>query len=627
MSARILLPLLLLPVAAQAGAEQVAQPRTGPEAGPLPQPNYANPSAVPPTAPAEVGTAAPAPVSPPAGGLVVNDVRVTSEGEGGLARPPRSWTPPQDPNSGFILQYRDGEALDANWARRQFVEHGLIPAGTSIERALALVQLINRAYLSAGFVNSGIIVAPDTPLNGGTLELRLIYGRLVAPSADAPAVTVTWSEGGSRGLTADYIRNRMPAVNDVPLSAIDIERDFRLLADNPAIRTVNADLRPGSRPGEASLNLTIAPQDPFDLFVSFANSRSPAVGGERVAVGGYLRNAITPGDIITGEVGVTEGLEDATLSYLTPFLTRRTFLSARGSYNNAAVTDAALLPLDISSRDRAFEVGLSHRLVEKPLTPTGTAGVWSPAQTFTIGAAVAYRRSKSFLLGEPFSFSPGSVNGRSKYTALRLTADYVLRNVDQVFAASLTITNGIDGSRSEIPGVPSPNEQFLAGLLQLNYARRLTDEGLELRLRASGQLSNSVLYSGERFTVGGEYTVRGYRENLLLTDEGVVGSVELAQPFSLTGGRRSADGLDYGAFTVSGFFDAAYVNNVDTLDPPKKDIYSVGASLAWNPSSAVQAKVSYGINLTDTNLAGSRDLQDRGVHFRLTIFPLRLFGI
>ena len=58
------------------------------------------------------------------------------------------------------------------------------------------------------------------------------------------------------------------------------------------------------------------------------------------------------------------------------------------------------------------------------------------------------------------------------------------------------------------------------------------DEREELRARLSGQWADGVLYSGERFSAGGETTVRGYRETLLLTDEGVIGSIEIARPIS-----------------------------------------------------------------------------------------------
>jgi hypothetical protein len=47
-------------------------------------------------------------------------------------------------------------------------------------------------------------------------------------------------------------------------------------------------------------------------------------------------------------------------------------------------------------------------------------------------------------------------------------------------------------------------------------------------------------------------------------------------------------------------------------------------STGWNPSEAIQARVSFGAALREISQTGTRDLQDRGVHFRLTFFPLRL---
>jgi hemolysin activation/secretion protein len=596
-------------------AGDLAQGRTGPGATPPSAPAYAQPpvaSLIPPASPGAVASR-PAPSAP------LREVRVAAESPPtGPARPPAAWRPAMDAAADLRLEHAPGESLDAAWVRRQFAANGL-PAG-GFARALALVQVINRAFLGAGFVNSGLVVRPSP--EPGVLDLRIVYGGLAPPGDGAPPISVTWTGDDRRGLSDSYVRDRMPAALRRPLSAVDLERDFRLLAEDPAIRTVNADLRPGARPGEASLGLDIYPADRFDLYVTAANSRSPSVGGERLSAGGSIRNALLAGDLLSGEAGVTKGVEDVTLSYAVPFLNPRTTLQVRGAYNDAAVTDTPLLPLDIEARDRAVEGGVTHKLFEAPLLPTGDAGRWSSARTFTLGALVAWRRSETFLLGQPFSFAPGSVDGRSRYTALRLVGDYVERNVDRVFAVSLTATRGLDGTRSDIPGLSTPRKGFHAALLQVNYARRLPDLGAELRLRLSGQWSDSVLYSGERFSAGGENTVRGYRENLLLADRGVVGSVELARAVRL-GGRPGAT-FDWGAFTVSVFADGAYMRNYEPPHP-ERAIYGVGASLVWSPSDALSARVTYAEDLKYVEPAGRINLQDRGFQFRVTTRPLRWF--
>ena len=623
----ILLASAALALPAAAAAEDVAgqdttRDRTGPRSEPPSLPDYPQPEELQPLTP-------PAPPEPPSAippavaGLTIREVRVTAEGEAPDAVPPLTWMPPADAQSGLRIAHQPGQPLDPDWVRSQFAAN-FGPEGASASRAVALVQLLNRAFLTAGFVNSGIVVPPQSALGEGILELRLIYGRLVPAEGAVEAVTVEFGGGGSAGLDADYVRRRFPSIQRRPLSALEIERDFRLLAEDPAIRSVNADLRPSTTPGEASLNLIVFPEERFDFYVGAANDRSPSVGGERLYAGGYVRNLLAGGDILTGEAGLTEGVEDVQVGYSVPVFTPRTTLSLRGSYNDAAVIEPSLVPLDISARDRSVEAGLSHRFVQEPLTPREDGG-WSPSRTLSGGVLVAWRRQKSFLLGQPFSFAPGSVDGVAEYTALRLTGDYLMRGVEQVLAVSVTGTIGLGGTQTNIPTIPNPDDHFQAILGQLNYARRLDESGLELRSRLTGQLAAGVLYSGERLSIGGEFSVRGYRENLFLVDNGLTGSVELALPFSLSGREAATQEVDWGAFTASVFADGAVFENVEAIDPEESWLGSVGLSLAWNPSDAILVRGTYGLALNEITLSGSRDIQDDGFQFRIVVYPLRLF--
>ena len=596
-------------------AQDAPRPRTGPDAVAAPTAPYAEPTELPQPAFTIESASAPTPSQ-----LTVTDVKIVAS-PGAEPVPRANWRPLLDAVSGLQLEHQPGQPLDEEWVRRQFVLNGLVGGSGTVDRALALVQLINTNFISAGYINSGLVVAQQGALNGSTLVLNLIYGQLAAQSPAAPAISVEFARGGSEGLTAEYVMRRMPSAKARPLNGMDIERDFRLLADDPAIRTINADLRPGSRPGEATLRLLIDPQERFETYVTAGNTRSPSVGGERIAGGGSVRNMLTGGDLLSAEIGKTKGLSDYSASYATPLFSTNLSFSLRGSINNAAVVDSQLVPLDISSRDRAAETGLTYRLLHRPLTPLGASGEWSPAQSLSFGVLLAHRQSRSFLFGQPFSFAPGSVNGRSRYTAMRLVGDFLVRNVREVFAVSLTATMGLQGTRSTVGGALNPNEDFKAALMQVNYARRLTSKGLELRSRLTGQISDSVLYAGERLSTGGETTVRGYRENLLLTDKGLVGSIELMQPFSLSGNRR---GFDWAGFRASVFTDAAYLRNGRGAPLAAKSLYSVGAALSWVPSDAIVARFSYGHALKEVGNAGNRDIQDRGMHFRIIVYPLRL---
>ena len=252
---------------------------------------------------------------------------MASEGDADGAVPPPLWRPPEDEAAGLRLEHAAGQRLDADWVRAQFA--GNMGSGDTVAKAIGLVQLINRAFLTAGFFNPGW----SCPSSATSL-------RRARPAADLrPA------ERGRGRRRADrrrvgrrpigrsqpgYIRQRFGSTRRLPLSAYEIEREFRLLAEDPAIRTVTADLRPGTRPGEASLNLIIYPEERFDFYSGAANDRSPSVGGERLFSGGYARSLLAGGDLLTSELGITDGLEDGQLAYSIPlFLAAHVAVAAR----------------------------------------------------------------------------------------------------------------------------------------------------------------------------------------------------------------------------------------------------------------------------------------------------------
>jgi hemolysin activation/secretion protein len=590
-----------------------AQVAAGPDrpVPPLQTPNY-------PVAPSSPLVAEPTTAAQEAdGGMVLAGVDVAQSG-GGTAMPAADWRPGADGPSGLVLSHSPGAPLDAAWIERQFAANGMLGAQTGFDRIAALVQLINLAYLNNGFANSGVLIEGRT--GDGVLRLRLVLGRL----AGAEPIAVTFRNGRAKGLDAGYIRHRMASALAEPLDVRAIERDFRLLSDDPAIRTVNASIVPGVQPGEASLAIEVDPQPRFDLFTTYANNRSPSVGGSRLGVGGTMRSWHQPGDLLGVQYGSTRGLTDFSASYTTPLFGPRWSLALRGGFNNASVVDAVLAPLDIRSREWYVEGGLSRAVLSRPLMPGKGAGQWQPALAASVGAVLVHRRVRSTLLGQPFSFSPGSRDGRTKYDALRLNFDFTRRSLGTVFAASLTGSLGLGGTRSSPPGALTPSPHFTTALLQLNYARRLTPRLLELRLRFAGQVAGGLLYAPERFSVGGADTVRGYRESLLLGDEAAVASVELARPFDLAGTRAGRSAFRWGAFTASAFADGAVLHNRAGPQPLPRALASAGARLVWTPADWLSASGTFGQPLRHVETTGSRNLQDRGFAFQIVLHPLGL---
>lgn len=563
-------------------------------------------------------------ITPPAqsGGLItISGLDIVSDASI-RARASAVWQPPFDEKLELHLTGNRGTIFDADWVNSQFAENGLLGIPVGSERLVALVQMINREIIANGYLNSGLLITGLSVQEGTQrLNIRIVWGGLVSAKPGELPIEVVWAEGRTNGLNVGYISKRLAATQRVPLSGPSLEREFRLLADDPAIASINVDLRPGTMAGQATLGVTVKPQDRVDLYSSFANSRSPSVGGERVAVGASIRNALIAGDVFTAEFGLTGDRADYNSSYAAPLSGNGTWLTLRGGKNDAAVVDKALQILDIKSREWNVEAGIAHRFVDEPLLPAPEGG-WISAERLTFGASVARRSSRTYLFGIPFSFSPGAVDGISTYTVTRFTADWLQRGISHVIAVSVTGTLGLDGSGSDIPGVIRPSERFKTAVVQANYARRLNHSGLELRLHALGQMASSQLYSGELLSLGGEFSVRGYRENLLLADSGAVGSIELVQPFTI--GRRNSN-FNHGAFSIGVFADGGLARNHSAPKPRPGEIASVGAVLNWVPSDAISASISYGEALINPVGLAQRNLQDHGVHFRITVHLLRLF--
>jgi len=556
-----------------------------------------------------------------AGMMHLTDVTVAADASTPAPAMP-GWHPAPDQPSGLVLVHAEGQPLDGRWIRQQFAANAMIGSDTGFDRIAALVQLINLAFINNGYANSGLLI--DSRSDAGVLRLRLVTGHLADATKGADPVTVKFRGGKRNGLDADFIRHRMPSALAVPMNVRALERDFRLLSDDPAVRTVNANLVPGGHPGEASLVLDVDPQSRVDVYATYANSRSPSVGGERLGIGGFVRSWHQPGDLLTVQYGTTSGLTDFGASYGTPLFGPKWSLTVRGGFNNAAVVDAPLVPLDIRSKEFYAEGGINRIVIAKPLMPDDRPGQWRPALTASFGVLLVHRKVESTLLGLPFSFSPGSRDGRTEYNAVRATFDYSRRSLATVLAISATGTLGLGGTRSSPPGAVTPSTHFTSAQLQVNYARRISPDLLELRLRFAGQVAGGLLYSPERMSIGGTDTVRGYRESLILADEAAVASIELAQPVELAGRRAAGEGFRWGSFTLSLFADGAVAHNRAAPQPLPKTVASLGGKAVWHPADWLTASASYGHALNSVQQTGQRDLQDRGVSFQITLHPIGL---
>lgn len=456
------------------------------------------------------------------------------------------------------------------------------------EDLAALRQALTLKYVNAGYINSGAVL-PDQQVVDGVIEYRIIEGALVD-------ITVT----GNQRLHPDYVSDRLALGAGPPLNVIALQNQLQILLQGPFIKRINAELLPGDQPGEARLQAKVEEGPRGSFSVRADNDLSPALGDARAVLFGQLYSPTGRGDILTGQIEQAQGYSKLFGDYGIPLNARDTTLNVFAEWERAKVVEEPLNALEIQSRARTFGLRLNH-----PVFRTSQ-------QQLRLAAGFDLRQSKTALLGEGFSFSPGvEPDGLSKVSVLRFIQDYVVRDRSQVIAARSTFSWGIDAFDSTHLGDTLPNGKFLAWLGQFQYVRRLGKNDARLLFRFDGQLTSQPLLPLEQFAVGGMRTVRGYRTNQLVRDQGYASSLEVRIPVM-----RREDGAPL--LQIAPFVDVggAWYKGRDT--PKPQTIRSAGLGLHFDPDRRIHAELYWGHAFDDKDIENpSQSWQDMGWHLMI----------
>lgn len=455
----------------------------------------------------------------------------------------------------------------------------------------ALRLRLTRLYVDAGYINSGAVI-PDQEIRAGSVTIRIVEGRL-----DRIEIN------GAHGFREDYLSARLLDAPDRPFRVSTLQERMQLLLQNPQIARVNAELAPGERLGSSVLRVNVSEAPRRTLGVALANDRAPNVGAKRLELFGALRNPLGLADSWTLRLGKTRGVDDVTAIGVVPLTASDTTLDLRYEQNASQVTEAPFDVLDIDSRSRSLEVGVRHPVYR------------TLQQTLSVGAALAARESTTYLGGERFSFSPGVSDGRTRIAALRLSADWLDRGRDYVFSARGVLSHGLNALGATRNAGDLPDARFNALLLQLQWVQRLNDAGATWQLRGDVQVAHNPLFALEKFAVGGTSSVRGFRENQLMRDNGWTASAELRWPVAHLAFPGFSTQPGDGQLAVALFAD---VGEAWDRGGRKERLWSAGPGIRWDIAQDSHAQLYWAAARRDI-AREHNDLQDRGVHFRIVM--------
>lgn len=449
---------------------------------------------------------------------------------------------------------------------------------------------ITKLYVDQGYTTTGAMISPQT-IEDGVVKVQVVEGTL-------EDIKVT----GNHRLNPKYIRDRIKLGVGTPLNVARLLENLQQLRLDPRISNVSADLQSGVRPGTNLLQVEVREADTFSIGTSFDNSRSPSVGSFRRKLELREGNLFGFGDALTFAYSNTRGSNTIDLNYTVPVNARNgaAWFSYGSGRNN--VIEEPFTVLDIQSRSRYYELGFRQPLIQRTSTD------------FAIGFLFSRQESQTALgldnIGG-FPLSPGADSeGRTKVSALRFFQEYTQRSTQHVFALRSQFSLGLNWLNATV-NENAPDSRFFSWRGQGQWLRQVAPETVFL-VRGDVQLSGDSLVPLEQFGIGGQLTVRGFRQDALLTDSGALMSAEFRFPIVRS---RSL-----GTFQLAPFIDVGTGWNIGSDTPSTNTLVGAGLGLVWRQSDRVSVRLDWGIPLTSTG-GEKRSLQERGLYFSVNYAP------
>jgi hemolysin activation/secretion protein len=457
----------------------------------------------------------------------------------------------------------------------------------SFAEVLQVRSAITKHYTDAGYATTGAIVTPQAMQNG-VLQIQVVEGQL-------EAIQVS----GNKRLRTRYIRDRLKPDANTPLNVPDLLEQLQMLRLDPRIANVSADLQAGVRPGTNLLKVDIQEAKTFKSSFTLDNSRSPSVGSFRRKAQLVEANLLGFGDTLSVGYTNTKGSNGFDFSYTVPFNAQDGNVWFNFGSTKSNVIEKPFTALDIQAKSRYYEFGLRQPLMQKP------------TRELALGLLFSRQESQTELgiddIG-PFPLSPGAdAQGRTKVSALRFFQEYTQRSEQHVFALRSQFSLGLPWFNANVND-SGPDSKFLSWRGQGQWLRQLAPE-TQFLLKSDIQLSGSSLLPLEQFGLGGQATVRGFRQDARLSDSGALLSAEFRLPLL----RHKRGG---GVLQLTPFLDLGTTwNRTGSSAAGTSTLVGTGIGLLWK-QGGLSARVDWGIPLT--RLEGEkRSLQDRGLYFSL----------
>ncbi|AUH00624.1 ShlB/FhaC/HecB family hemolysin secretion/activation protein [Prodigiosinella confusarubida] len=356
-----------------------------------------------------------------------------------------------------------------------------------------LIHDVSNWYIERGFITSRAFIGEQN-LSSGILQIEILEGKL-------EKITINHQQERQSAWA-------FPTRKDDILNLRDIEQGMEQINRMPT-QQVTIEILPGSRPGYSVVNLTRQPHIPFSANVNIDNSGQKSTGEWQLNGGIGLDNIFGIADqwLLYGghssEFSTSHNAENYQASVSLPYgYWNLNYTYAWSRYRNAFLNqgfqwrptgDSKTHRLSVSrvvfrngNMKTAISVTATHRIGDNYLNE-----VLLPSSSRKLSSAILGISHSQKLWGGLATFNPSYSRGTTWFGA----EDDHDKSTD------------------------APKAQFNKWAASASYYHPITDN-ISYLTTVYGQYSARILYGSEQVTLGGEASVRGFKEQYLSGNRG-----------------------------------------------------------------------------------------------------------
>jgi len=362
-----------------------------------------------------------------------------------------------------------------------------------MKKITELTAAVSDWYISRGYITSRAFLT-EQDLSGGELTLAVLEGKL--------------SEIRLEGKKPLMLKMAFPGLEGRVLNLRDIEQGMEQI-NRLRATPVQIEILPAEQQGYSVVNLTATPEFPLSVSVSLDNSGQKSTGEEQLTgsltannllriadkwfvSGGRSSDFATAYDAQNFQAGVSVPFGYGLLDYSYSWSNYRTTLDNM-SYKWISTGDT-----------KTHRLNASWVVFRNGDIKTGVA------------ASVTQRSSRNWLNDAPLASSTRNLS------SLTLGINHTQKMLGGVATFNPSYSHGapwFNAETDENKHGDEPRAQFRKWSLSASFQRPVTNN-LWWLASAYGQWSPDRLYGSERLTLGGESSVRGFKEQYLSGDNG-----------------------------------------------------------------------------------------------------------